>query len=118
MGTISEVNLFLCGARSTKTTLHPLFKAFYMRNLFKIVPHHVQVPSLNQHVLPITDMLQRRLVVLLLLYDLFFDTERLSLLPGLLLFDIVHSKLPELLLEHQLVILGPDIVLNLLLAAL
>lgn len=88
-----------------------------MCNFLKIILHHVQMPGLNEHVLPVTYMLQHRLIILLFLYNRFFNTEGLTLLPNLLLFDIIHSKLPELLFEHKLVVLVPYVVLNLLLAA-
>ena len=118
MRAIGQVNLLLCGSTRAKTTLNPLFKAFNMRDLLKIVLHHVQMPCFNQHMLSVTYVFQHRFVILLFLYNWFFDTEGLSFFSDLLLFNIIYSKFPELLLEHQLVVLVSYVVFNLLLAAL
>lgn len=62
-----------------------------MTNLVLIVFHHVHVSRLNQHGLTITHRLEQILISLLLLDNLLFGAELLSLLPDPLLHDIVSA---------------------------
>lgn len=55
---------------------------------------------------------------MLLFNDLLFGTEVFPLLSHLFLEDVAHSELSQLLLEHQLVVLGAHVVFDLFLTPL
>ena len=89
-----------------------------MSDLFQVALHHVCVSRVDKDLLAIPHRFQELLIILLLLYDLLFSAEILSLLTDLLLQDIFDSELSQLLLEHELVVLVAHVVLHLLLTAL
>ena len=113
-----QLNSFLGRAGGAEATLHPSLQIFFVSHLVMIILHHVHVACLNENLLAITHRLKQLLVVLLFLYDLLLGAEFLSLLTDFLLENIVLTKLAQLLLEHQLVILGLDEFFDLLLTAL
>ena len=74
--------------------------------------------GLDQGRLTVTHRLQKLLVILLLLDNRLLCTQVLSLLPNLLFQNVVLSKLAQFLLQHQLVVLRPHVILHLLFTAL
>jgi len=76
------------------------------------------VPRLYQNGLAASHRLEQRLISLLFLYDLLLGAELLPLLPNLLLYDVFGAQIPQLLFQHQLMVLISHEVLNLLLTSL
>ena len=74
--------------------------------------------SFNEDLLTIPNRLQHLFIILFFLHNRLFDAKLLSLLPGLLLRDVIFSELAQFLLQHQLMVLVAHEIFNLLLTAL
>ena len=105
-------------AGCAEAALDPFFEVFDVANLVHVILHHVHVASLHQHLLAITHRFKQVLIRLLFLYNLLLRAEFLALLSDLLFEDVFSSQFPQLLLEHQLVVLVAHKFFNLFLTAL
>ena len=105
-------------AGCTEAALDPFFEVFDVANLVHVILHHVHVASLHQHLLAITHRFKQVLIRLLFLYNLLLRAEFLALLSDLLFEDVFSSQFPQLLLEHQLVVLVAHEFFDLFLTAL
>ena len=88
-----------------------------MTDLVQVVLHLVHMASLDQHALTAAHGLQECLISLLLLDNLFLRAKVLSFLPQLALHDVIRAQVAQLLLKHQLMVLVPHKILNLLLTS-
>ena len=96
----------------------PVLKLTNMIHSRDVVSNKILITSVNQLLLSLSKCLDQILICFLLVHDLGFSVLILSLLSLLCLQCVIFSQLPQLLLEHRLMVPILDVLFNLLLWSL